>query len=49
LYAATAYEPDDALHSEETADRVRARWRQVRVLNEWAADHVGVAEEQMRR
>jgi uncharacterized protein (TIGR02453 family) len=49
LYAATSYELDDALHTEETADRVRARWRQVRVLNEWAADHVGVAEEQVRR
>ncbi|HEX5403460.1 MAG TPA: DUF2461 domain-containing protein [Pseudonocardiaceae bacterium] len=49
LYASTSYEPDDALHGEETAARVRARWRQVRLLNEWAADHVGVAEEQSRR
>jgi uncharacterized protein (TIGR02453 family) len=49
LYAAASYEPDDALHTEETAARVRSRWREVRLLNEWAADHVGVAEEQSRR
>jgi uncharacterized protein (TIGR02453 family) len=49
IYVAVSYEPDDALHEPETADRVRARWRQVRVLNEWAADHVGVAEEPTRR
>jgi uncharacterized protein (DUF2461 family) len=42
LYASASYEPDDALHSAEAADRVRARWRQVRPLNEWAADHIGV-------
>jgi uncharacterized protein (TIGR02453 family) len=49
LYAGTSYEPDDALHGPETADRVRSRWRQVRKLNEWAADHIGMAEEQIRR
>ncbi len=49
LYAATSYEPDDALHTPEAADRVRIRWRQVRAFNEWAADHVGVAEQQHRR
>jgi uncharacterized protein (TIGR02453 family) len=45
LYASTNYEPDDALHEPETAKRVRTRWRQVRSLNEWAADHIGRAEE----
>lgn len=49
LYAATTYEPDDALHGRETADRVRSRWRQVRPLNEWAADHIGVMAEQNPR
>jgi uncharacterized protein (TIGR02453 family) len=49
VYAATSYQPDDALHGEETADRVRARWRQVRILNEWAVDHIGTAEEPGRR
>ena len=44
LYASTTYELDDALHEPETAQRVRTRWRQVRVLNEWAADHVGMPD-----
>jgi len=44
LYASVMYEPDDALHESETAKRVRGRWRQVRALNEWAADHVGMAD-----
>jgi uncharacterized protein (TIGR02453 family) len=44
LYASVAYEPDDDLHSAAAAKRVRTRWRQVRQLNEWAADHVGFAE-----
>jgi uncharacterized protein (TIGR02453 family) len=41
LYASVIYEPDDALHEPETVKRVRGRWRQVRALNEWTADHVG--------
>jgi uncharacterized protein (TIGR02453 family) len=45
LYASTGYEPDDVLHSAEAADRVRTRWRQVRPLNEWTADHIGVMAE----
>jgi uncharacterized protein (TIGR02453 family) len=49
VYAGVTYEPDDALHGPETADRVRIRWRQLRRLNEWAADHVGAAEEPTRR
>lgn len=49
IYCSRGYEPDDALHEPETADRVRRGWRQVRALNEWAADHVGMPEEQSRR
>jgi uncharacterized protein (TIGR02453 family) len=45
LYGAVHYEPADLLHDPEAADVVRSRWRQVRKLNEWAADHVGVADE----
>lgn len=45
LYGAVHYEPADLLHGPEAADVVRSRWRQVRPLNEWAADHVGVADE----
>jgi len=44
LYASVMYEPDDALHESETVKRVRGRWRQVRALNEWAADHVGMPD-----
>ncbi len=44
LYAAASYEPDDALHEVETVKRVRTRWRQVRALNEWAADHIGMPD-----
>ncbi|HEX3650076.1 MAG TPA: DUF2461 family protein, partial [Pseudonocardiaceae bacterium] len=49
LYASVIYEPDDALHTPEAADRVRARWRQLRQFNEWAADHVGLADERNPR
>jgi uncharacterized protein (TIGR02453 family) len=49
LYAATRYEPDDGLHGPEAADRVRTGWRQLRRFNEWAADHVGLAEERNHR
>ncbi|HEX4725525.1 MAG TPA: DUF2461 domain-containing protein [Pseudonocardiaceae bacterium] len=44
LYASVRYEPDDALHEPESAQRVRTRWRQVCALNEWAADHVGMPD-----
>lgn len=49
LYASTSYEPDDALHTPESADRVRTRWRQLRDLNEWAADHIGLPEQRESR
>lgn len=44
LYAMRHYEPDDALHERETFNRVRRGWREVRALNEWCADHIGVSE-----
>jgi uncharacterized protein (TIGR02453 family) len=49
LYASVCYEPDDALHTEETAQRVRTRWRQLRDLNDWVADHVGLPDERNPR
>jgi uncharacterized protein (TIGR02453 family) len=49
LYASTTWEPDDILHEPDTAKRVRTRWRQVRALNEWAADHIGMPELQDTR
>lgn len=45
LYVARVHPPDDALHERATADRVRRGWREVRVLNEWIADHVGLADD----
>jgi uncharacterized protein (TIGR02453 family) len=44
VYVVRHYEPDDGLHDRTTLDRVRKGWRQVRALNEWAADHVGSPE-----
>jgi len=44
LYVGRGYEPDDGLHDRTTFDRVRRGWRQVRALNEWAADHIGLPE-----
>jgi uncharacterized protein (TIGR02453 family) len=49
LYATTIWEPDDVLHEPDTAKRVRTGWRQVRALNEWAADHIGMPEPQDAR
>jgi uncharacterized protein (TIGR02453 family) len=44
IYAMRIFEPDEVLHDRATFDRVRTGWRQLRPFNEWAADHVGVAE-----
>lgn len=44
LYTMLRWPPDDALHERATLDRVRAAWRAVRGLNEWAVDHVGPSE-----
>jgi uncharacterized protein (TIGR02453 family) len=43
LYVVRAWEPDDALHERKCFDRVRKAWRDVRTINEWARDHVGVS------
>lgn len=43
LYAVRTWEPDDTVHERACLDRVRKAWRQVRDLNEWARDHVGVS------
>jgi uncharacterized protein (TIGR02453 family) len=44
VYAVWGWEPDDVLHEKSCLDRVRKAWRELRPLNEWAADHVGVSE-----
>jgi uncharacterized protein (TIGR02453 family) len=43
LYAARTWEPADFLHERTCLDRVRKAWRDLRPLNEWARDHVGVS------
>jgi uncharacterized protein (TIGR02453 family) len=43
LYAARTWEPGDYLHERKCFDRVRKAWRDLRPLNEWARDHVGVS------
>jgi uncharacterized protein (TIGR02453 family) len=43
LYAARSWEPGDFLHERECLTRVRKAWRDLRGLNEWARDHVGVS------
>lgn len=42
LYGARVWEPDDTLHERGCLDRVAAAWRELRPLNEWFRDHVGV-------
>ena len=44
LYVVRVWEPDDVLHERACLDRVRKAFRELRPLNEWAADHVGVTE-----
>lgn len=48
LYAVRTWEPDDTLHERACLDRVRKAWQQLRPLNEWARDHVGVSEKPRR-
>ncbi|GAA4618901.1 TIGR02453 family protein [Saccharopolyspora hordei] len=48
LYAVQLWEPDDALHDRRCLDRVRRAWEQLRELNQWCADHVGVTEKTCR-
>ena len=44
LYAMRTWPPDDVLHERETLDRVRKACRELRAINEWARDHVGVSD-----
>jgi uncharacterized protein (TIGR02453 family) len=44
LYVHRGWEPDDALHEPEAAQRVAAAWRAARPLTDWLDDHVGPAE-----
>jgi uncharacterized protein (TIGR02453 family) len=48
VYAVRVWEPDDVLHEKACLDRVRKAWRELRPLNEWAADHVGISEQAHR-
>ncbi len=44
MYVFRSWEPDDVLHERACLWRVRACWQRLRGLNQWFADHVGVAE-----
>jgi len=48
LWVRKEWEPDDTLHERGTLTRVRTAWRELRDLNEWALDHVGVSEKPRR-
>jgi uncharacterized protein (TIGR02453 family) len=43
LYAFRRWEPDGVLHERACLERVRQHWSDVRELNQWCADHVGVS------
>jgi uncharacterized protein (TIGR02453 family) len=49
IFLSRNYPPDDALHERAALERVRAGWRALRPLNEWAADHIGLAESRGQR
>lgn len=48
LYAVRVWPPDDTLHEPGCLDRVRTAWKELRAINEWAVDHVGVSERPRR-
>ncbi|MGH3469401.1 MAG: DUF2461 domain-containing protein [Thermocrispum sp.] len=48
LWVGRTWEPDDTLHEPTCLARVRAAWRELRGLNEWAVDHVGLTEKPRR-
>ncbi|WNV89640.1 DUF2461 domain-containing protein [Umezawaea sp. Da 62-37] len=48
LYAAKVWPPDDTLHEPGCGDRVLGAWRELKPLNEWCVDHVGVSEKPWR-
>lgn len=43
LFVSRRWQPDDVLHEPACVRRVRDSWIQLRALNEWCADHVGMA------
>lgn len=43
LYASRSWEPDEVLHEPACAQRVRQSWTQLRELNQWCADHIGMS------
>ncbi|MCI2420450.1 DUF2461 domain-containing protein [Saccharopolyspora sp. K220] len=48
LYAFRRWPSDDILYERACLDRVRQAWSAVRELNQWCADHIGVAEKKRR-
>lgn len=48
IYVRKVWEPDDELHEPGCLDRVRKAWRQLKDINAWCADHVGVSEARSR-
>lgn len=44
LYVTRHHPADDLVFGPEAQDWVRSAWREVRPLNEWMADHVGLPE-----
>jgi uncharacterized protein (TIGR02453 family) len=49
LYGLRRWQPDDWLHTAETASVVRAAWRELSPLADWLADHVGASAQPARR
>lgn len=43
-----AWEPDDTMHSRRCLTRVRKGWQELRPINDWAADHIGVSDKPRR-
>lgn len=43
LYACRSWEPDDTLHGRACVERVRRAWAQLRELNRWCREHIGVS------
>lgn len=43
LYAQRHWEPDEVLHDRTCVERVRSSWEELRELNAWCAEHIGVS------
>ncbi len=44
LYVFRHWQPDDVLHERACLERVRNGWQELRELNTWCADHIGITE-----